>query len=132
MKEEKEAQKYFQKMKDDIRLLFPCGWKNQFKICVNNFINEHLKEAKYLLAIPCKDEKEEERIHLHRIRRLVAGAFQEGELAQQPEYAAECAEIDDALVWQGRGYVVPTHFLSLHLSHLPRIHLKKFHQQYGW
>jgi hypothetical protein len=132
MKEEKESQKYFQKMKDDIRLLFPRGWKNQFKTQVDNFINERLEEAKSFLEIPCKVEEEEERTNLHRIRRLVAGAFQEWELVQQPAYAAECAEADDALVWQGRGYVDLTRLLFLDLNHLPRIHLKKFRQQYGW
>ena len=62
----------------------------------------------------------------------MAGAVQEGELVRQPKYAATCAKLDKAIVWDGRGYVIQTHLSLPHLKHLPRVDLKKFRQQYGW
>jgi hypothetical protein len=81
-----------------------------------------------------KDEEDErhERIRLHAIRRLVAGAFQEWELAQQHECASTCAWIDDALVWQGRGYVIPILLSFSDFNCSPRVHLIKFRRRYGW
>jgi hypothetical protein len=134
IEEEEEAQEHFQAIKDSFQMVFPCGWKNKFKNYVDNFIGGHLKEARRLVALPCVDDSEEEgrRIFLHHIRRLVAGAVQEWELAQQPEYATECAKIDGALVWSGRGYVVPIRLLFLYINHLHRVHLKAFYKCYGW
>jgi hypothetical protein len=134
MKEEESSQEFFQEMKETFQLFLPDMWKTEFKTCVDEFINRHLKEAWRLMELPCNGEieEEEERICLHRIRRLVAGAVQEWELVQQPKCAAACAEIDGALVWHGRGYEIPTRLLSLHLNHFPRVHLNRFFQRYGW
>ena len=141
MKEvEEKVQKYFQELKDnlffqeledDLPSSSYYGWKIRFKKSVDEFIKLRLMEATCTAEMLLEDE-DEERIRLHAIRRLVAGADQEWELVQQPEYAAECAKIDGALVWQGRGFVFLTCPLSSHLNHPPRVHLKKFHQRYGW
>ena len=112
--EEEDAQKYFEEMKDELSSSFPHGWKDQFKACVDKYINQHLKQARCAMEMPLKDD-EEESIRLHAMRQLVAGAFQEWELAQQHEHASMCAEIDCALVWQGRGYVI---LILLPLPHL--------------
>ena len=140
MKEEEEkVQKYFQELKDDLYFQeleddlpsSPYGWEIRFKMAVDEFIKLRLTEATRIIGMLLED-KDEERIRLHMIRRLVAGADQEWELAQQPEYAAECAKIDGALVWQGRGFVFLTFSLFSHLNHTLRVHLKKFRQRYGW
>jgi hypothetical protein len=80
-------------------------WKKNFKSHVDKFIARCLEEKDEVASIPCKSEKEEEwnRMYLHMLRRLVAGALQEWELVQQPMHAAACAKLDGALVWQGRG-----------------------------
>jgi hypothetical protein len=141
MKEvEEKVQKYFQELKDnlffqeledDLPSSSSYGWKIRFKKSVDEFIKLRLMEATCTAEMLLEDD-DEERIRLHAIRRLVAGADQEWELVQQPEYAAECAKIDGALVWQGRGFVFLTCSLFLHLNHPPRVHLKKFRQRYGW
>ena len=105
---EEEARQHFEDLKD----LLPeisSHWEKDFKSYINKFIAHCLKEKEDITSIPCKNEQEEEwdRVDLHTLRRLVAGAFQEWELAQQPMYAATCAKLDGALVWQGRGYVSP-------------------------
>lgn len=134
MKEEESAQEFFQEMKETFQLFLPDVWKREFKTCVDEFINRHLEQARYLMEVPRsgKSEEEDERICLHGIRRLVAGAVQEWELVQQPKSTAALAKIDRALVWHGRGYEVPTRLPSLHLSHFPRVHLNRFFQRYGW
>ena len=38
---------------------------------------------------------------LHSLERSVAGAVQEEELVQQPDYAEACAKLDNAIVWDG-------------------------------
>jgi hypothetical protein len=80
-------------------------WKKDFKSHVNKFIAQCHKEKDEVTSTPCKNEKDEEwnHIYLHMLRRLVAGAFQEWELVQQPVHATACAKLDGALVWQGRG-----------------------------
>jgi hypothetical protein len=85
----------------------PGWWKKNFKHHVDKFIGDRLIEKELITEVPAKNKEEEEndRIHLHGLRRLVAGAVQEWELVQQPKYAATCAELDGALVWKGRGYV---------------------------
>jgi hypothetical protein len=108
IKREEEAWKHFKELKD----LLPktsSHWEKDFKSHVDKFIAQCLKEKEDITSIPCNNEEEEEwdRIDLHRLRRLVAGAFQEWELVQQPMPAAACAKLDGALVWQGRGYVTP-------------------------
>jgi hypothetical protein len=105
VQDEENAQKQFQEMKAELSSLFPHIWKDKFKICIDKYINERLKEVTIVSAMTRRDKKEE-RACLHILRRLVAGAHQEWELAQQPEYAFECAKIDGALVWQGRGYAI--------------------------
>jgi len=85
--------------------LSPRWWKKDFKSYVDKFIAKCLDEKDIITAIPGEDEDKEELdcIHLHGIRHLVAGVVQEWELVQQPKHAAACAELDSALVWQGRG-----------------------------
>lgn len=116
MKEEEKAREYFLEMKEMFQLFQPNTWKTEFKILVDKLINRLLKEARHLMEA-CKDAYQEEEQHarLHSIRRLVAGAVQEWELTQQPNYARTCAEIDGALVWDGRGCVI-CHFPILSSS----------------
>ncbi len=117
---EREAKtwQHFKELKDTLLELSPHQWKKDFKSYIDEFIAERLLQKDVITVIPGEDEEEEEldRIRLHAIRRLVAGAIQEWELVQQPKYAATCAELDGALVWQGRGYVNPLfacYFLTL-------------------
>ena len=130
IKEEEQAREYFKETKDILQLFCLCGWKDHFQKCVQDFIQERLAEATNIMAAPENDD--EDRVCLHGLRRLVAGAVQEEELVQQPDYAAACAKLDGAIVWDGRGYVLKLvcHFSGL--THLPRINLRKFRQHYGW
>ena len=109
IEDEEEARQHFEKLKDTLPKLSPRWWKKDFKRYVDKFIGERLIEKEFVTAVPCEDEDEEEqdRILLHRLRRLVAGTVQEWELVQQPKHAATCAKLDGALIWQGRGYVSP-------------------------
>jgi hypothetical protein len=106
-KVEKSAWQYFRGLKDLYLATSPRWWKKYFKSKVDEYIESRLDEWAFMTSDSCQTEEEEERerIHVHGIRRLVAGAAQEWELVQQPKYAAICAELDGALVWQGRGYV---------------------------
>jgi hypothetical protein len=118
--EEEDVQNYFAETKDELMSSFPHSWKDKFKTCVDKYVEQCLEEARCPPEMAPKDE-EEECICLHAIRRLVAGAFQEWELVQQHECACTCAWIDDALVWQGRGYVIQISFchsliLTVHLE----------------
>jgi len=115
-KREEKARQHFKELKGTLPKLSPRWWKKDFKSYVDEFIAERLLQKDIITAIPGENEEEEELDHicLHRIRHLVAGAVQEWELVQQPKHAATCAEIDGALVWQGRGYVSPIlHSVSL-------------------
>jgi hypothetical protein len=105
---EENARQHFEELKDVLLMFSPGWWKKNFKHHVDKFIGDRLVEKELIAEVPAKDKEEEEndRIHLHGLRRLVAGAVQEWELVQQPEYAAAYAELDGALVWKGRGYVV--------------------------
>lgn len=137
IEKEESARQHFQELKDTFPKLSPRWWKKDFKSYVDKFIGERLFEKGIVAAIPCEDEEEEEndRIHLHGLRRLVAGAVQEWELVQQPKYAAACAELDGALVWQGRGYVGPITHATVFLRSTMifcRVNLRKFRQLYGW
>jgi hypothetical protein len=131
---EEKTWQHFKGLKGTLLKLSPHRWKEDFKSYVDKFIAERLLEKDIITVIPCDDEEEEEldRICLHGIRRLVAGATQEWELVQQPEHAATCAELDGALVWQGRAYVSQIFMLLPHFDHLFRVNLRKFHQCYGW
>jgi len=107
VEKEEKAWQHFEELKDILLKLSPRWWKQDFKSYVNQFIAERLDEKDIVTAIPCEDKEEEELdcVYLHGLQRLVAGAVQEWELVQQPKHAATCAELDSALVWQGRGYV---------------------------
>ena len=105
IEKEENAQQYFEELKELLPELSPRWWKKDFKHYVDKFIEECLVEKEFVTAVPCEgeDEEEENRIDLHGLRRLVAGAVQEWELVQQPRHASTCAKLDAALVWQGRG-----------------------------
>ena len=130
IKEEEAAREYFEETKGTLQLFCPCGWMDHFQKHVEDFIQVRLLEATSIMAMPGAEEKDS--IRLHGLRRLIAGAVQEGELVRQPEYAATCAMLDGAIVWGGRGYVIKTHSLYPRLIHLPRINLRKFRQRYSW
>ena len=109
IEKEEKARQHFRELKDVLSKQSPRWWKKDFKLYAEKFIEERLIEKEFITAIPCENEDEEEkcRIDLHGLRRLVAGAVQEWELVKQPKHASPCAELDGALVWQGRGYVSP-------------------------
>jgi len=110
VEKEEKARQHFQDLKDVLpQLSSQHRWKKDFKYYVDKFIQERIEEKNFATLMPCEDEAEEEqeRDYLHGLRRLVAGAVQERELVQQPKHAASCAELDSALVWQGRGYATP-------------------------
>src|SRR5258707_4964125 len=116
IKKEEKAQQDFKELKDILQKLSLRWWRNDFKSCVDRFIEERLEEKESAVAMSCEDNGGEELVHIyiHGIRRLVAGAVQEWELVQQPKHATTCAKIDGALVWQGRGDVSPIlHAISL-------------------
>jgi hypothetical protein len=129
IEEEEKARDYFEETKDTLQLFCLFGWMDQFQKHIEDFIQERLLEAASITAL---HTEEEDSVPLHGLRCLVAGAVQEGELMQQPEYAATTAKLDGAIVWYGRGYVIQTHLLFPPLTHLPRVNLRKFRQRYGW
>jgi hypothetical protein len=113
-KGEENAWKHFEELKRTLPKLSLSQWKKDFKSYIDKFIADHLFD-KHVITLTARLEEGEEGweldpIHLHRIWRLVAGAIQEWELVQQPKHAAAYAEIDGALIWQGRGYVSLIHF----------------------
>ena len=115
---EEKARQHFEELKRILPQLSPSCWKKDFKFYVDRFIEERLDSKDLIAEIPGEDEEDKDldRIYIHGLRRLVAGAFQELELVQQPEYAATCAKLDGALVWQGRGCVSPIFTLLLPAS----------------
>jgi hypothetical protein len=133
IEKEEKAREYFEELRFILPMVHPRRWRKEFKKYVDNFIKEHLREEEFATMMPWQDEKEreQERIHVHELRRLVAGAVQELELAQQPEHAATCAKLEGALVWQGRGYVsLIVYFICS--NHFFRVNVRKFRQLYGW
>jgi hypothetical protein len=130
IEKEEKARVFFEETKDILQLLCLCGWIDLFQKHIEDFIQERLSEAESIMAVP--DTEEEDSIRLHGVRRLVAGAIQEGELVRQPMYAYTRAKLDKAIIWDGRGYVIKTHLLFPRLTHLPRVDLRKFRQCYGW
>jgi len=113
---EEKAWQHFEELKCALLELSPHWWKKDFKSYVDKFIGECLDKKQFITAVLCEDNGKEEHdcIYLHGLWHLVAGAIQEWELVQQPKPAAKCAELDGALVWQGRGYVSPIlHAVSL-------------------
>lgn len=109
IEDEEKAREYFQETKDILQLFCLRGWVDQFQQHVEDFIQERLGEAASIMAEPGTEDY----VRLHGLRRLVAGAFQEGELVRQPEYATTVAKLDHAVVWQGRGYVIQLILYSL-------------------
>lgn len=108
-------QRQFEELKKTLSTQSPRWWKKKFKGYIDEHIKHCLDRKEIITSFPFIDEEQEEedRIRLHGIRRLVAGAVQEWELVQQPKHAAMCVKLDGALVWQGRGYVSPiTHAVS--------------------
>jgi len=100
VEEEQSAQQYFEELKDLLQMVTPHLWRIEFKFYISRFIDEKLRGGKMV-----SKEPEIDYIYLYGLWRLMAGAFQELELAQQPKHAAMCAKINGAFVWQGRGYV---------------------------
>ena len=108
VEKEEKARQHFEELKDTLPEISPCFWKKHFRHHVDKFIGECLDEVITILPLLGEDGEEaekEDRICLHELRRLIAGAVQEWELVQQPKHAASCVELDGALVWQGRGCV---------------------------
>jgi hypothetical protein len=103
---EEKARRHFEKLKRVLPKL-SSRWEREFKHYIDEFIEDCLTEKLFLIIPEDNEGHEHVRNRLHELRRLVAGALQEWELAQQPKHAAACAKIDGALVWQGRGYVSP-------------------------
>lgn len=135
VEKEEKARQYFEGLKGILPEVSPRRWKKHFKQNVDKFIGECLDEVITILPLlgeEGEEEEEEDRICLHGLRRLVAGAVQEWELAQQPEHAAAFAKYEGALVWQGRGYVVPILYAISSSDHPCRVNLRKFRKIYGW
>jgi hypothetical protein len=105
VREEERAFRSFLLLKAELQSSSPHGWKPEFMSFIDKFIDKKIEEAKALISPPHGNEqqREEKYMRLHSIRRVVAGAFQEWELVQQPECASRYAELDGALVWDGRG-----------------------------
>jgi hypothetical protein len=99
MEDEEKAREYFEETKDILQLFYPCEWMDEFQEHVEDFIQQHLLAAAIITAAPVTAE--ECHVHLYGLQCLVAWAIQEGELVQQPTYAAICAKLDRALVWDG-------------------------------
>ena len=74
--------------------------EKRLQVYVNRFIEEHLNIKDLIAEIPGEDEEDKDLdcIYIHGLWCLVAGAFQELELVQQPKYAAMCAKLDSMLV----------------------------------
>ena len=109
MEEEEKAREYFEETKDILQLFFPSGWMDEFQERIEDFVQWHLSAAAIITAVSATAE--EDHVCLHGLRRLVAGAIQEGELVRQPTYAVTCAKLDKALVWDGQGYAIQTYNL---------------------
>jgi uncharacterized protein YdeI (YjbR/CyaY-like superfamily) len=101
IQEEEQAREYFEETRETLQLFCLSGWIEQFQQHVEGFIEGRLAEAAKIMALPEKEE--EDIVHLHGLRRLVAGAFQEEELVQQPDHAFAYAKLDRAVIWDGRG-----------------------------
>ncbi|KAN0127150.1 hypothetical protein V8E53_015020 [Lactarius tabidus] len=74
-------------------------WIEPFQKHVNDFIQERLAEAAKIMAVLGKEL--EDAIQLHCLWHLIAGAIQEEELVQQPDYAFTYAKLDRAIIWDG-------------------------------
>jgi hypothetical protein len=116
IEKEERARNYFNESKIILQTFCLLPWVELFQKHVEDFIQERLTEAASIIALP--GIKEEDTIRLHGLRRLVAGAIQEVELAQQPGYAATFAEEDGAILWDGRGCVIKN-LSAASLPHTP-------------
>jgi hypothetical protein len=112
VEEEEKSREYFEETKDILQLFYPYGWMEEFQKRIEDFIQERLIEAAALMAVSI----EEHSLRLHGLRRLIAGAVQEGELVRQPRYAMTCARLDKAIIWDGRRYVITADGLFYHLT----------------
>ena len=101
IQEEEWAQEYFEETRDMLQLFCLSRWIEQFQQHVGNFIQAQLAEAAKIIAI--SEKQEEDIVHLHQLWCLVAGAFQEEELVQQPDQAFTYAKLDGAIIWNGQG-----------------------------
>ena len=101
IQEEEWAREYFEETRETLQLFCMSGWIKQFQQHVEIFIQARLAEATKIIAAP--EKQKEDIVHLHRLRRLIAGAFQEEELVQQPDQAFTYAKLDGAIIWDGRG-----------------------------
>ena len=82
IKKEEKAQQDFKELKDILQKLSPHWWRNDFKSCIDRFIEEQLEEKESAIAMLCEDNGGEELVHIyiHGVQHLVAGAVQEWEL----------------------------------------------------
>ena len=103
MAEEEKAREYFEERKDILQLFGLCVWMDKFQKYVEEFIQQHLLVA---AIITTASVTAEDHVHLHGLRCLIPGAIQEGELVWRPMYAATCAKLKKALVWDGQEYVI--------------------------
>jgi hypothetical protein len=84
IQEEEQAWEYFVETRDTLQFFCLSGWIEQFQKHVKDFIQERLSKAIKIMAVPEKGE--EDTVHPHGLRHLVAGAIQEEELVQQPDH----------------------------------------------
>jgi hypothetical protein len=110
MVEEEKTREHFEEMKDIFQIFYPCRWIEVFQKYVDDFVQDRLLLAKNIMAKPVM--KEEDCVRLHGLRRMVAGAVQEGELIRQPKCHVTWAKLESMIVWDGRGCVFITFFHS--------------------
>jgi hypothetical protein len=74
---EEKARQHFEKLKRILPEISPRWWEKDFKLHVNRFIEEHLYSKELITELPGEDEEDKDldRIYIHGLRRLVAGAF---------------------------------------------------------
>ena len=101
IQEEEWAWEYFEETRETLQFFCMSGWIKQFQQHVEIFIQARLAEATKIIAAP--EKQKEDIVHLHWLRHLIAGAFQEEELVQQPDQAFTYAKLDGAIIWDGRG-----------------------------
>jgi hypothetical protein len=105
------GRKGFEEMKDIFQIFYPCRWMEAFQKFVDNFIQDRLLLAANIMAKLVI--KEEDRVHLHGLRCLVAGTVQEGELVQRPKCHVAWAKLDGIIMRDGQGYVLITCLVHL-------------------
>jgi hypothetical protein len=98
---EEQARQYFLETRETLQLFSLSCWIEPFQKHVDDFIQEQLAEAAKIMAVPGKEP--EDAIRLHGLWHLIAGAIQEEELVQQPDYAFTYTKLDRAIIWDGQG-----------------------------